>query len=341
MPRTARLYYPGGVFHLISRCADQGYLLDGEAERSKYLELLARALGRTDARLLAWCVMSNHTHLVVLAGADPLWRLTKPINTGYAAWKNRREGRVGPVFADRPRTVLVQRRAHLLELVRYVHLNPVRAGLARRAEDSSWSSHRCYLEQAVAPPWLDRRPVLELLAPGEPASAGFEGFVARGQGQGRRADLAGEVPHEALRQLQGNVGRGARFSDAMVGSPEFVSRVLESMGRQPRRAASGLDVPDHQTPDLDQLVLAACEVMGLDRETFIGHPKASGPRTARQLITWLWVRHYGKTQSKLVRRFEVGSDQVCRWYGKALDSRQRLQPLLHRVVAMLPPRANS
>jgi REP element-mobilizing transposase RayT len=120
--------------------------LDKRGARGRYLELLERAVGRTDARLLAYCLMSNHVHLVVVQGREPLERLVKPVHTGFAGWINagRRKAQ-GPVFAGRPRVVVVEQDAYLLQLVRYVHNNPVRAGVVRHARSSDWSSLRAYV----------------------------------------------------------------------------------------------------------------------------------------------------------------------------------------------------
>ena len=108
MSRSARLHYPGGVFHIISRCVNREFLLEGAAERARYVSLLEAASLPTDARVLACCVMSNHVPLVVRAGEEPLARLMKRVNTGYALWKNKRNRRLGPLFAGRYKALLVE-----------------------------------------------------------------------------------------------------------------------------------------------------------------------------------------------------------------------------------------
>jgi len=152
MPRFARVKYPGGIFHVIARCLNRDFLIEDDRDREKYLGLLGKTLGRTDASVLAYCLMSNHVHIVVRAGEDPLERLFKPVHTGYALWKNGRHGRLGPVFAGRFKSPLVDEEAYLLELVRYVHNNPVRAGIVPQAAASGWSSHRAYIGAEKAPP---------------------------------------------------------------------------------------------------------------------------------------------------------------------------------------------
>ncbi|MCP4601222.1 MAG: transposase, partial [Proteobacteria bacterium] len=84
MPRFARIYYPQGIFHIVSRTFNREFLIAGQEERNYYLGLLEESLKKTDALLLSWCLMSNHIHLVVRAGADPLSRLMKSVHSGFA-----------------------------------------------------------------------------------------------------------------------------------------------------------------------------------------------------------------------------------------------------------------
>ena len=145
MSRTARLSYPGGVFHVVSRFARDEWWLDRAGGREAYLASLECGAEGSDAEVLAYCLMSNHVHLVVVQGEAPLERLMKSVHTSFATWarRSRRSAKaLGPVFAGRPRTVLVERDAYLLELVRYVHNNPVRAGVVRVARNSAWSGLR-------------------------------------------------------------------------------------------------------------------------------------------------------------------------------------------------------
>ena len=148
MPRRARLSAPGQVFHLVSRFARDDRWLDKPSARTAYLRGLEHALQQCDAEVLAYCLMSNHVHLVVVQGKVPLERFTKSVHTYFAGWIGKRwrpRGKsLGPVFADRPRVVLVDREVYLLQLVRYVHNNPVRAGVVDRASDSD--GRRCGAE---------------------------------------------------------------------------------------------------------------------------------------------------------------------------------------------------
>ena len=151
--RVARQTIPGAVHHVITRFVDRRWFFTEEAERRKYLDYLGRALDDSTWRCLAYALMSNHTHLVMLGGEEPPEYWTKSTHSPFALWMNKRAERLGPLIADRPtiRIVPPRRVAHV---VAYVHNNPVRARVVERAADSTWTSHRAYLGLDAAPPWL-------------------------------------------------------------------------------------------------------------------------------------------------------------------------------------------
>jgi putative transposase len=133
MPRFARFHVTGGLFHVISRFHDRRFYLDIDGARDKYLELMGKAFEAHDSRLVAYCLMSSHVHLVVQLGNDPLGKLTKRIHAPFGNWVNARRKGLGTVLADRPKSVLVHTETYGMELIRYVHNNPVRAGIVCRA----------------------------------------------------------------------------------------------------------------------------------------------------------------------------------------------------------------
>jgi REP element-mobilizing transposase RayT len=154
MPRVARCIHPRSVHHVISRFVDRSWFFQDDDERERYLVMLGRALSRTDWRCLAYCVMSNHVHLVLVAGRLPLSAWARRVHSPFAQWMNARRGRLGPLFADRPAAHVVPP-TRVPEVMAYVHNNPVRAGVVAAPEASSWSSHAAYVGKAPAPLWLD------------------------------------------------------------------------------------------------------------------------------------------------------------------------------------------
>ena len=339
MSRSARLTYPGGVFHVISRCLFREPLLDGEDERGHYLTLLSEASQRTDARVLSYCLMSNHLHLIIRAGDEPLSRLMQRVHTGYARWKNRRAKRMGPVFADRYRAILVETESYLLELIRYVHLNPVRARVVSHPGQTTWSSHTILAGAATCPEWLDADFVWRQFS-GSRADAqkSYVSFVEDGLASERSSILSGDQWLETARELWKAAGHDLRVSDPILGSDEFVKRVLahvedecadQGMGLAPRRARRPL------RPQLDDLIDLICDAMKLEREEFDERPQRRLPQHARQVLARIWVKEYGRRQLELARLMRTYPSAVSRWYSHAITRLDEVERLSEEIVARL------
>jgi len=129
MPRPLRLEYPGALYHVTTRGTRQGAIFLDDNDRALLLSIFAQALKTCDARAFAYCLMGNHYHFVLQTRQDNLSELMRRINSVYSLTFNRRHGRSGHVFEGRYKALHVDRDGYLLEVCRYVDLNPVRAGL--------------------------------------------------------------------------------------------------------------------------------------------------------------------------------------------------------------------
>jgi REP element-mobilizing transposase RayT len=326
MPRSARLHRPGGVFHLVSRFARDEWVLDREGARDAYLAALATAASASDTTVLAYCLMSNHIHLVVVQGRDPLERFTKSLHTGFARWvRASHRGRAyGPVFAGRPRSTLVDEEEYLLQLVRYVHNNPVRARVARFARSSDWSSHRAYVGRTTAPEWLQLGYVLTRFGR-DPrrAAARFDAFVDEGRTEPRRPELSGSLDSAEAAVVRRTVGDGHRISDGVLGGDSFVAKVrsdharveaaLSSRGSERRAGPVG-------RPTLREVIDAALEHRGLSALELDERPRSHAVSAAKKLVVWMWVHEYRGRQVDVARALHLDTSVVSRHYGAALAS---------------------
>ena len=154
MSRPLRIEFPGAVYHVTSRGDRREPIYRDDADRQCQLEVLAEALTRYEADVVAYCLMGNHYHLVVQTHSGQLSRLMRHLNGVYTQAFNRRHGLVGHLFQGRFKAVLVDRDSYLVALCRYVERNPVAAGLVRRPADWRWSSCRAHLGLEPTPPWL-------------------------------------------------------------------------------------------------------------------------------------------------------------------------------------------
>ena len=162
MPRPPRLEFPFALYHVTARGNERRALFRDDHDREMYLSRIAHYRERFRFQLLAYCLMTNHVHLAIRTGAAPLSKIMAGLHSSYAEYFNRRHERVGHLFQGRYKAFIVQEDRYLHALLRYVHLNPVRAGLVRRANDYFWSSDR-HLRRGRGPDWLDVDLLLSLL----------------------------------------------------------------------------------------------------------------------------------------------------------------------------------
>ncbi|MDN3922474.1 transposase [Roseateles violae] len=155
MARPLRIEFPGAVYHVSSRRAAGAPAFADDDDRQVLLDLLAQAMQRFDAQVLAYCLLPDHYDLVLYTRQANLSRLMRHVNGVYTQYHNRRHGGSGALFQGRFRAVLVDREALLLDLCRYVELSPQRLGLVSGAQDWPWSSYRAHAGLEEAPPWLD------------------------------------------------------------------------------------------------------------------------------------------------------------------------------------------
>lgn len=345
MSRQARVSLPGGVFHLVSRFSRDEPWLDREGGREAYLELLGQAAASTDVQVLGYCLMSNHVHLVVVQGEASLERFTKSLHTGFASWAHQRgRGKKahGPVFAGRPRSVLVQRESYLLELVRYVHNNPVRAGLVRFARNSTWSSHQAYVGRVQAPAWLAVGYVLKRSGRDSVRGAKqFDAFVDAGRAEARRPELSGAADAAEAAEVRRVLGDGHRVSDGILGSAAFVARVradrkrvAAALGsRGTRRRAGPLG-----RPSVREVIDAVLEYLHVDALELSERPRSRRSAESKRLAVWLWVHEYRGQQIEIARAQELDTSVVSRYYGQALAAAGDFDEQATAVIALLGKR---
>jgi len=192
MARPLRIEFPGALYHVTARGnARQDIYLDAR-DSWRFLDLLGEVCARYEWRCFAYCLMTNHYHLVVETAQPNLSAGMRQLNGRYGQAFNYRHRREGHLFQGRYKAILVEREAYLLEVCRYVVLNPVRAGLARAPRAWRWSSYRATLAGA-GPAWLAAPELLALFAP-EPKAAvrAYGAFIAErtgAEGTGRGIGL--------------------------------------------------------------------------------------------------------------------------------------------------------
>ena len=189
MARKPRLHYPGACYHVILRGNGGNDIFFDKKDRARFFFLLQEGIERYKHRIHAYCLMTNHIHLAVQVGDVPLSRIMQNVSFRYTRYMNRRKKQVGHLFQGRYKALLIDADRYLLELVRYIHNNPVRAGMIKTPEKYDWSSHNVYLGN-VSVPWLTTDWVLSQFAsPKKRAIDLYRDFVSDGKDEKHRIEF--------------------------------------------------------------------------------------------------------------------------------------------------------
>lgn len=280
----------------IERCE----LFRDDQDREDLLERLEVLVESTETRIFAWCLIPNHFHLLVQSGAEGLSTFMRRLLTGYAVRFNRRHRRVGHLFQNRYKSILVEEEPYLLELVRYLHLNPLRAGLVqgmRGLEVFRWSGHAALLGEREAT-FQDTAFVLgQFGSEVGRARQAYRRFVAEGVGQGRREELSGgglvrsAGGWEAIGELRRRKERWAH-DDRVLGTSEFVLEVTglveaRDEGRRIRVEAK------ERTAFLERLEREIAEMFQVALEELAGGSRRRNVVPARAALAWIATRVCG------------------------------------------------
>jgi REP element-mobilizing transposase RayT len=205
MPRPARPNVAGGLYHVIQRGNNRQRIFFEEADRRAFLDRLQRCLRECACRVHAYCLMSNHLHLLVETEQPNLSVFSQRLFGGYTKWANRTHRRVGHLFQGRFTSSMVEEDPYLLQLSRYIHLNPVKARLVRQPEDYPWSSLRAYLPKARGPSWVHTATTLAYFGGSRWRYLAFvrEGLEGRGDGKDCKGEKARTLLAEPTPEAHG------------------------------------------------------------------------------------------------------------------------------------------
>jgi REP-associated tyrosine transposase len=253
MARKPRLEVEGGLHHILTRGNNRRQIFGNDDDYQKMLSLLAVQKAKLRFFLYAYCLMPNHIHLLVERRKVAIGRVMHRLLTGYSRYYNKRYGRVGHLFQSRYKGILCQSDQYLAELVRYIHLNPVRAKIVRTPEAYPYSSHLAYIG-LKEPGMVDVEPVLRHFGGTKKlARERFGLFVKAGIKGGHREEFYGAEE-----------GR-------ILGSEEFVDETKKRVGETPR--GSRPEIKRRSTPNLEGLIEAAANASRLTQEEICSRSK--------------------------------------------------------------------
>ncbi len=314
MARQRRLNLPGAIYHLITRGLNKTALFKDNHDRDEFLRRLEKALAQTGCQCFAWVLMTNHIHLLVRSSEKALSQFARKLLTGYAIYFNHRHKRTGYLYQNRYKSILCQAEPYLLELVRYIHLNPVRTKIIKtlkELDDYPWGGHSALVGRRRHS-WQARDEILGHFGKTKGcAIKAYRKFVEDGWQIGRRGELTGgslkrkggfwDSPGEARKN-----GEYWRGDELILGDDEFVKQALkraeeEVLKREKlKRAGWGIE----------RAAGAICRNLEIDLDTLRRRGRGNMPTTARALLAFWGYNMLGLSGIDIARYLNVSRPAV-------------------------------
>lgn len=318
MPRSARLDTPGALHHIIIRGIEGGKIFRDDNDREDFLSRLDRLLPETRTSCYAWAFIPNHTHFLFRTGEVPIATLMRRLLTGYAVYFNHRHKRNGQLFQNRYKSILCQEDAYLTELVRYIHLNPLRAGLVKSLDELDnyfYCGHSALMGNKKRD-WQDVDYVLtyfgkQLLE----ARSQYHDFLSDGIQQGHRSDLTGGGLIRSLGGwsaiTKGNLkDKHIKSDERILGDSDFVDSILSAADEKYERSYKLRGKLRRLGYDLDKIAKLAAEVCGIEPEDIFSRSRQKIKVRARSVFCYWASRELGISYAELARRLDISITAV-------------------------------
>ncbi len=316
MPRRARIDAPGAVHHIIMRGIERRKIFRSDPDRLDFIKRLAAIVNETQTQCLAWALIPNHIHLLLRTGRLPIATVMQRLLTGYAVRFNRKYRRHGQLFQNRYKSILCQEDPYLKELVRYIHLNPIRAGLVEdlnSLERFNWCGHGV-LAGKRANDWQEIEGVLKHFGKRRASAIrAYREFVSKGAAAGRQPELTGgglirsAGGWDNVKKLRKS-GIRLKGDERILGDTDFVldmlSRANEDLSKKTRLRTQGID--------FDAVAVRVAQLLGLPIEAVQRRDKSPQSVKARRLICHFAHNELGLSTVAIARRLNIHQSVVSR-----------------------------
>lgn len=318
MPRAARLDIPGLLQHVIFRGVGRCDIFRDDADRKRFLANLSKLLIQTGTECLAWSLMSNHVHLLLYPRQTRLAPLMRRLLTGYAIYFNLRHKRAGHLFQNRYKSIVCEEEAYLLELLRYIHLNPLRAGLVpdlAALDRYPWSGHAVIMGNGILEGQVTDD-ILTLFSKSAPeARRHYQQFIADGVAQGTRDDLT------SGKRRRTNLPDDP-YDDRILGSGEFVEELRSRQELAPELAVN---------VDIRALIGKVCAHFSIAPEQLRLKTRAPGVAEVRSVVCYIATRQAGANGAEVGRHLGLGRSGVSIAVGRG-ELLVQNSPVLLRLI---------
>jgi putative transposase len=315
MPRQARLDAPGILHHVMIRGIERRKIFINDRDRKDFLDRLARLLPATETACYAWVFMKNHAHFLFRTGLAPLSMVMRRLLTGYAVSFNLRHKRHGQLFQNRYKSIVCQEDAYFKELVRYIHLNPIRGKIIPGVKELNkfpYCGHSTVMGK-IERPWQDVDYVLGYF--GETfkgARKAYVSYVEGGIDQGRQSELTGGGLIRSVggwsevRSLREQGQEHVMSDERILGDSEFVDSVLSRAEEKYERHYE----LKRRGYDLDRIAKRVAEIYQMEPSDILSKGKQQRKVKARSLFCFWAVKELGMSLRDMARRFDISPPAI-------------------------------
>ena len=327
MPRAARLDIAGALQHVIVRGVERRDIFLDDQDRQSFVGRFTILMEQMGMECLAWALMSNHVHLLLRPSQDNLGQFMRRLLTGHAVMFNLRHHRSGHLFQNRYKSIICEENPYLLELVRYIHLNPLRAGLVGSIAELKryrWSGHAVLMGTGELSGQKVDEVLLHFAKKLKSARQKYEVFVTDGVERGKRDELVGGGLRRALKAA--GDGFVSAYDDRILGSGDFVEQLRQEKGLSEKLEAC---LP------LDQLIEKVAEVSGIDREIFCERRRGAGLSEAKSIICYFATRRFGYSGETVAKALGITRSGVCRGALRGRKIAAQETPMWEQIVRLI------
>lgn len=316
MPRQARLDAPGTLHHVIVRGIEKRRIVDDDSDRARFVGRAGDLASETGTRIYAWALMSNHAHLLLRSGAEGLPLFMRRLLTGYAVSYNRRHSRHGHLFQNRYKSIVCEEDTYFKQLIRYIHLNPVRAGLVKNMAELDryrWSGHAVVMGRTKNG-WQDRDYVLRWFGANEgEAKRVYRKYVEEALGEGRRPELVGGG---LIRSKGGwsevvsmrKIGLTEQSDERILGSGDFVNEIVQEADVSLRQRFSDRN----RVEAIERFIRECCLEEEVNIEELRSGSRRSDVSRLRRQIAMALLEKYGVPLADIARRVGVTTSAISK-----------------------------
>ena len=326
MPRQARLDIPGALHHIMIRGIDKTNIFRDDKDKSRFLERLGLILSEGKSTVYAWALLDNHVHILFKSDETGVSTFMRKLLTWYALHFNRRHRRTGHLFENRYKSILCDEDDYLLALIRYIHLNPLRAGKVKTLEELDrypWSGHSAVVNKGECP-WMDINYVLlQFNETTQKARNAYRKFVEEGAGQGRRPELTGgglirsQGGWSQVLAMQGK-GRKEESDQRILGGGDFVQGILreaeEKQIRQLKLRRSGRTIA--------HILQEECKRNKVSAEELRKGNKRRAVSAIRLIVARRGRNELGLSGAEIARHLGVNTSSINRALAREEDERK-------------------